>query len=168
MIAVATPGYMPYLIAASVAFAMYRRIRSHFGRQPWRPTRTIVRIVLLSVFLGLLGVLALLKPAENWGIGVGAAVGLVLGIGALRLVQVDVVDGVPGYTPNPWIGGALTALLVGRMAWRFASGGFSHPQPSSPLTFAIAATVLAFYLVQGIGLMRRMKRLPVESGAAIA
>jgi hypothetical protein len=34
MTAIAMPGYVPYLIAASVGFSIYRRIRSHFGRQP--------------------------------------------------------------------------------------------------------------------------------------
>lgn len=159
MIATATPGYVPYLVASGIAFAMYRRVRSHFGRQPWRPTRVVVRLVLLSIVLLLLGAFAALRPADNWPVAAGAAAGAMLGRVALRLVRVEVVGGEPGYTPNPWIGGALTALLVGRMAWRFASGGFGQPQSSSPLTLAIAATVLTFYLVQGLGLMRRMKQL---------
>ncbi|MGY3265259.1 hypothetical protein [Lysobacter sp. HA35] len=155
----AMPGYVPYLIAATVGFSIYRRIRSHFGRQPWRPKRTIARVVLLSIFLAALALLAAFRPAEDWGIAVGAAVGGVLGVVALRLMRIDMQGGQPGYTPNPWIGAALSGLLVGRMAWRFASGGFTTPQTSSPLTLAIAATVLTFYVVQGIGLMQRMKRV---------
>lgn len=159
MIAAATPGYAPYLIAAAIAFAMYRRIRTHFGRQAWRPARVLTRLVLLSLFLAVLAAVVVMKPAEDWGIGVGALAGAALGLLSLRLVRVDVVGGEPGYTPNPWIGALLTGLLVGRIAWRFASGGFAQPPSSGPLTLAIAATVLTFYLVQGIGLMRRMKAL---------
>jgi hypothetical protein len=165
MTAIAMPGYVPYLIAASVGFSIYRRIRSHFGRQPWRPKRTIGRVVLLSVLLGLLAVLLALRPAENWGIAAGAAIGSGLGLLALRLMRIDVSESGPGYTPNPWIGAALTGLLVGRMAWRIAAGGFTAPQSSSPLTLAIAATVLSFYVVQGLGLMHRMKRLPTAAAS---
>ena len=159
MIAHAAPGYAPYLMSAGIAFAMYRRIRSHFGRQPWRPTRTIVRVVLLSLLLAGLSAFAVLDPARNWGVFAGAAAGVALGLLSLHLMRVHVDGNVPGYTPNPWIGGALSALLIGRIAWRFASGGFTVPQSSSPLTLAIGATVLAFYLVQGAGLLLRMRRL---------
>lgn len=159
MTAVAMPGYAPYLITAGVAFALYRRVRSHFGRQPWRPALVIARIVMMGLFLAMLATMLAFRPIQYWGIGVGALAGAALAVLALRLVRVDVVDGRAGYTPNPWIGGALTALLLGRLAWRFAAGGFASPQASSPLTFSIAATVIAFYLVQGLGLMRRMKRV---------
>ncbi|GAB1596410.1 hypothetical protein [Lysobacter claricitrinus] len=168
MTATAMPGYVPYLIAATVGFSIYRRIRSHFGRQPWRPKRTIARVVLLSVFLALLALLAVFRPGENWGIAAGAVVGAGLGLLALRLMRIDMQGGQPGYTPNPWIGAALTGLLIGRMAWRFASGGFVTPQSSSPLTLAIAATVLTFYVVQGLGLMQRMKRLAATPGTVAA
>ena len=168
MTATAMPGYVPYLIAATVGFSIYRRIRSHFGRQPWRPKRTIARVVVLSLFLTMLALAAVLKPVENWGIGVGALIGVALGVVALRLMRFDTIGGQPGYTPNPWIGAALTGLLVGRMAWRFVSGGFTTPQSSSPLTLAIAAAVLTFYVVQGVGLMQRMKRLTATQGAVVA
>ena len=158
MIATATPAYVPYLVAAGVAFSLYRRTRSQFGRQPWRPTRTRARVVVLSMILAMLAVVGALHPLQNWGMAIGAIVGAALGIAALRLVRIDAADGQPGYTPNPWIGATLTALLVGRIAWRFATGGFTSSQPAGPLTFAIASTVIAFYLVQGIGLLRRMKR----------
>jgi hypothetical protein len=166
MTATAMPGYVPYLIAASVGFSIYRRIRSHFGRQPWRPKRTVARVAVLSVFLALLAVLLVMRPMDNWGIAAGAVAGVGLGVLALRLVRIDMADGQPGYTPNPWIGAALTGLLVGRMAWRLAAGGLTAPQSSSPLTLAIAATVLSFYVVQGVGLMQRMKRLQAASVTA--
>lgn len=168
MTATAMPGYVPYLIAASVGFSIYRRIRSNFGRQPWRPKRTMVRVVLLTLFLVPLAMLGAMHPAEDWGIGVGAALGVGLGLLALRLMRVDAVGGQPGYTPNPWIGAALTGLLVGRMAWRFVSGGFTTPQSSSPLTLAIAATVLTFYVVQGVGLLQRMKRIAATTDPVVA
>jgi hypothetical protein len=120
------------------------------------------------VLLALLALLLAMRPAENWGIAAGAAIGGGFGLLALRLTRIDVTESGPGYTPNPWIGAALTGLLLGRMAWRIAAGGFTAPQSSSPLTLAIAATVLSFYVVQGLGLMHRMKRLPMPAGSRAA
>ena len=146
--------------------AMYRRIRSHFGRQPWRPARTIIRVVLLTLVLAMLALAAIFQPMQAWAVGAGALAGVVLGTSSLRLVRVDVIDGQRGYTPNPWIGAALTAVLAGRLAFRFASGDVMQPQSSGPLTLAIAATVVSFYLVQSVGLLRRMRHLPLTDQPA--
>ncbi|GAB6195246.1 hypothetical protein [Lysobacter xanthus] len=157
MVVTALPGYMPYLASAGIAFAVYRRVRSHFGRQPWRPKRTMVRSALLAIAFVALAVLGVLKPSQNWTIAVGMAAGAVLAFVSLRLMKIDVRDGQAGYTPNPWIGAALTGLLVGRLAWRFTSGSFAGVPAASPLTLAIGATVVTFYLAQGIGLLVRMR-----------
>ncbi|HEY4560459.1 MAG TPA: hypothetical protein VIG54_06945 [Lysobacter sp.] len=161
MTAAAMPGYTPYLVAAAIAFAMYRRIRGNFGRQPWRPKRTIARVALLSAVLGMLALAAGFAPARAWGVGPGALVGLALGLLSLRLLRIEVIDGQRGYTPNPWIGLALTAVLLGRLASRYAAGDVAHPQALGPLTMAIAAALVSCYLVQGIGLLLRMRRLPM-------
>ena len=159
MTAVPMPGYAPYLIIAGVAFAIYRRVRSHFGWQRWQPGLVMARVVMMALFLAMLLAMLAFRPQQYWGIAVGTVAGALLAMVALRLLRVDVVDGRAGYVPNPWIGGALTALLLGRLAWRFAGGGYANPQATGPLTLSIAAMVIAFYLVQGLGLIRRMKRV---------
>lgn len=73
-------------------------------------------------------------------------------------------NGLRFYTPNPWIGGVLSLLLVGRLAWRMGSGVFTggtvqFGQNASPLTLAIAATLVGYYLFNGIGLALRMRAL---------
>ena len=68
---------------------------------------------------------------------------------------------------NPWIGGALSLLLVGRLLWRMghvdmatmASGSAGFGQQASPLTLGIAATLVTFYVVNSIGLFVQMGRL---------
>jgi len=66
------------------------------------------------------------------------------------------------YTPNPWIGGALSLLLVARLAWRWQQGarafGPAAAAQPSVLTLAFAATLVAYYLVNGGGLAWRMRR----------
>ena len=153
----------PVLLTAAIGFAYYRRIRRQFGRQPYQPTRTLLRAgVLALVLLGLLLAAAALPVAGvGRAIGAGLAAGAALGVLALRHTRIDAADGARWYTPNPWIGGALSLLLVGRLAWRFGHGPFAAGAPAaqnaSPLTLGIAATLVAYYLVNGFGLMWRMR-----------
>ncbi len=170
MPAPALAPFMPWLATAGFGWLYYRRIRRQFGRQPYRPTRTAWRIGLLSlVGCGLLvaGFAAhRLAPA----IGTGAIAGAVLGWLASRHTQVAVVDGVRGYTPNPWIGGLISLLLVARLAWRWQAGAFAvgaqqAGSQASPLTMGMLAALVAYYLVTGISLVRRMRALPAHPDA---
>ena len=164
MAAPALPALMPYLATAGIGWMYYRRIRRSFGRQVWQPKRTAFRTGLLAlVGVGLIFA-AVFLPHVGWGIAAGAAGGAVLGGFALRHTHAEIVDGRGHYTPNPWIGGALSLLLLGRLAWRwsqgaFAGGGMQTAQQASPLTMAFAAALIAYFLVNNIGLMLRMRAL---------
>jgi hypothetical protein len=83
---------------------------------------------------------------------------------ALRHTHAEWVDGRGWYTPNPWIGAALSVLLVARLAWRWEQGAFSGGsqqtmQQASPLTLAIFAALIAYGLIYSAGLLLRMRRL---------
>lgn len=161
----------PVFATAGIGWLYYRRIRRSFGRQPWRPKATIFRLVLLT--LAALGITsaAVFVPHTALGIVIGAVIGAALGLLALRHTHVAWTNGRRTYHPNPYIGGLLSVLLVGRLAWRMASGGFASvagssgsAQNASPLTLGIAATLVAYSLVNGIGLVVRMRALPVDPG----
>lgn len=153
----------PYLATAGIGWLYYRRIRRSFGRQAWQPKRTVARLVLVSLASLALVCAAVFLPHAGIGIGVGALAGAVLGVFALRHTDAQVIDGRRYYTPNPWIGGGLTLLLLGRLAWRWGQGAFAggpvQAGQASPLTLAIAATLISYSLVNGIGLLLRMRRL---------
>lgn len=160
--------YAPYLATAAIGWAYYRRIRRSFGRQRWQPVRTTIRLALVSVALVGLIVAAAFLPHVVPGIAIGAAAGVVLGGFALRHTHAEWRDGQGWYTPNPWIGGALTLLLLGRLAWRYANGAFSGAaaqtaQQASPLTLGIAAALVSYSLVNGAGLLLRMRRLSMQA-----
>lgn len=165
----ALPALTPYLATAGIGWLYYRRIRRSFGRQSWQPRRTIARLVLVSVVALALVSAAVLLPHVGLGIGVGAAAGAALGMLALRHTHAQVIDGKRYYTPNPWIGGGLSLLLLGRLGWRWMHGGYSGgfaqtSQQASPLTMGIAATLIAYSLIYSIGLLVRMRQLePVQS-----
>ena len=164
MSAAALPALAPYLAIAGIGWLYYRLIRRSFGRQPWQPRRTIARLLLVSVAALALASAAVFLPHVGLGIGVGAAVGAALGMLALKYTHAQVIDGQCYYTPNSWIGGGLTLLLLGRLAWRwsqgtFAGGSAQAAQQASPLTLGIAATLIAYSLVYSIGLLLRMRQL---------
>ena len=159
-----SPALTPVLFSGLLGWVYYRRIRGSFGRQPWRPVRVGFRMALLMVALAGLAMAARFIPHVALAVTGGLAIGALLAWFALRHTRVELTDGARWFTPNPWIGGALSLLLVGRLAWRMGSGVFGGgsaqmAQNASPLTLGIAATLVAYYLVNGIGLVVRMRAL---------
>ncbi len=162
----------PWLMTAGIGLLYYRRIRRQFGRQPYRPKRAALRIAFLGLVACGVAVAAVALPHIAIAVACGSLAGAALGWLAQRHMHVEWHDGRRTYTPNPWIGGALSLMLVARLAWRWHEGGFAFgtaagSQQASPLTFAVLATLLAYYLVSGIGLMLRMRALPAASGNSI-
>ncbi|MNV04250.1 hypothetical protein D3C71_945410 [compost metagenome] len=160
------PVYLPWLMTAGFGWLYYRRIRRHFGWQPWRPVRNVVRIVLLSVLGLLLAWGAMYMRHAAPGMMVGALAGIALGLFGLKHTRIGMRDGRPGYTPNAWIGGVLSVVLVGRLAWRWYSGAFSQGMMAggsnvSPLTMGLVAALLGYGLVQAVGLSLRLRRAAV-------
>ena len=122
----------------------------------------MVRIALLSLVLVSLVLAGIFVPHAGWAVTAGLAIGFGLGFYGVSLTSVELVDGNRSYLPNPWIGAALSVLLIGRLAWRFLHGGFMQPQAStgaSPLTLAFAAALIGYYLIHSIVLVLRMQRL---------
>jgi hypothetical protein len=153
----------PYLTGAGLAWLYYRRLGRHFGYQPWQPRRTGVRIALMVLVAGLLGWLMVVAPQIAPGMLGGALAGVALGWFALRHTAIERRAGQWGYVPNPWIGGGLAVVLLARLAWRWSQGAFAggaqqSATQASPLTMAIAATLVAYSLTQAIGLTLLMRR----------
>jgi hypothetical protein len=158
------PTLTPYLATAGIGWLYYRRIRRSFGRQPWQPKRTVARLVLVSLVAAALVCAAVFLPHVGAGIALGAVAGAALGVFALKFTHAQTIDGKRYYTPNPWIGGGLSLLLLGRLAWRWSQGALSGGsaqigQQASPLTLGIAATLIAYSLVYSVGLLLRMRAL---------
>lgn len=154
----------PLVFTGLLGWVYYRRIRSSFGRQPWRQTLVAIRMVILTIALFALALAAVYVPGASLTVVGGLAVGALLGALGLRHTQVELAEGKRWYTPNPWIGGALSLLLVGRLAYRMGSGVFGSglaqaSQNASPLTLGIAATLVAYYALNGAGLWWRMREL---------
>lgn len=156
----------PYWMPALSMWLVYRRIRRNFGVQPWRPLRSGIRLGILSLVACLLIVLAAVQPQLTMAMAIGAALGVGVGLLALKHTHVALREGLRVYTPNPWIGGALTALLVGRLAWRWTHEGVAAAQTPSALTLGMAAVLIVYSLVYLVGLMVQMRRLAPASSSS--
>lgn len=159
--------YVLAAIAALVLFALYRRFRRMFGRQPLQPSRLKVRVVVMAIVVGLFAVRALHSPnVAAAGLG-GFAVGALLAYVGLRLTRFEVMPAGIFYTPSGYIGIVLAALLASRLAYRFAvlypsmraaqaqSGDPFAAYQSSPLTIGLFGIVIGYYMAYFVGLIIR-------------
>ncbi|UXA55092.1 hypothetical protein M0D46_08635 [Xanthomonas prunicola] len=167
MPAAAIAPLTPYLSMAGIGYLYYRRIRRSFGRQPWKPGATGVRMTALLILAVALGLAVYGLPQVRLGIAAGTLVGLGLGALSLRYTHAEWVDGQGWYTPNPWIGGGLMLVLLGRLAWRWADGAFNAGaaaagSQASPLTLGIAAALVLYSLVHLGGLWWRLRQLRLQ------
>ena len=171
----------PYVFAAMAAlilFALYRRFRKLFGRQLLQPSRLKVRIGILSLLMLLLVARSMhstnLAAAGLAGFAAGAA----LAYAGLRLTRFDAAPGGIFYTPNGYIGAALSIILISRLAYRFQvlfpSMQAAHAESGdpfaafqrSPLTLALFGIVIGYYLAYCAGLLIRgdaLRKQPVQA-----
>jgi hypothetical protein len=148
----------PILFSGLMVWGIYRRVRRNIGRQPLRPRRIMISIIILSVISVLIFSLSLQLPKLVFGMGGGLLLGALLGFVGLRLTKFETTEAGHFYTPNTHIGIALSMLFVGRMAYRFwaicdvtvAPNG--PPAFQSPLTLFIFGLIAGYYLVYYIGL----------------
>jgi hypothetical protein len=170
------PPVTGFLIVALLLFAVYRRIRRNVGRQPLRPTRLLVRLMLLGVAgVGLLSS-GLHDDALVVSSALGIAVGITLAIYALRHTRIETADDNLFYIGHPLIGLGISVLLVGRVVYRMGliypairQSGMPHSEGlggpgalaqslSNPATIGIAGLTIAYYLVYYAGLVAKGRK----------
>lgn len=147
-----------FVVGGFMAWGFYRRMRRSIGRQKLRPTRAIIRLVLLCIASFVIIALGLQFPRVLAGFGGGILGGALLGFLGLRLTRFETTEEGHFYTPDTRIGVAISLLLAGRLIYRIyvlsdtnlASG--HPPAMQSPLTFFILGLTFGYYLVYYIGL----------------
>lgn len=171
-----------------LALVVWRRVRSSFGRQRIRRKRMLARIAILVVVGGVLSLGGLHNPALAEGLLGGVLIGAVLGLLALRLTRFE-SDPRQGdcYVPDPWIGAALAALLLGRLAWRLmvlwpsmqvagagtaansaAVTGQHTGYASSPLTMLVIGLLVGYYIAYYSAVLIRHRRLRQAQSRRVA
>jgi hypothetical protein len=166
----------PMLVAAFVAWAIYRRVRRNIGRQRVQPMRMRTRIVLL----GIVGALALAFSARNLELFAAMAAGIAGGVALAwrgqRHTKFETTEQGSFYTPHTYIGLFVSALLLGRIAYRFmivypaahaASQVGANPfaaYQKSPLTLAIFGVVVGYYIAYYAGVLMRSAKPSAQTG----
>jgi len=161
----------PILIVALVALAMYRRVRRTIGRQRVSPARMQWRIGMLGL-VGALFLLMSLRDMNLFGAMIaGLAGGAALAWFGLRHTKFETTPEGNFYTPHTYIGLVVSALLLGRIAYRFlavypamhaAAQTDANPFAAyqrSPLTLAILGVLVGYYVAYYIGVLSKSRSL---------
>jgi hypothetical protein len=158
----APTNVVPLLFLGLIVWRVYRRIRRSVGRQPVRRGRLITAIVIYSVVSVLLAVGSIGHPKVLAGLGGGLLVGVPVGLVALRLTRFETAPDGRFYTPHPYIGISIAAVLVIRVFYRF-SIFFADPSQlrnppqmaQSALTYSLFGLLAGYYITFYAGVLIR-------------
>ncbi|MGH7439934.1 MAG: DUF1453 domain-containing protein [Polyangiaceae bacterium] len=165
------PSWLPTLIFVPlIGFGLYRRFTRTFGRQLVAPRRMVARMVLLTVVCALLVVTSAASPRNLVAPGAGVALGIVLAGVGLAHTKFEVTNAGRFYVPNGWIGIAITALFLGRLAGRIftASERLAAVQAGaspfaglqrSPLTLGLFCLLAGYYVSYYAGVLKKAAKL---------
>lgn len=151
---------LPILFGCVFAWSIYRRIRRNIGRQPLKPRRAIVSLVVLTLISGWIFSLAANDINMLLGFGGGLLLGAALGVVGLRLTKFETTNEGHFYTPNTHIGIALSVLFIGRLAYKYITAGSLMAAPSnqpvpfqSPLTLFILGLTVGYFIIYRVGIL---------------
>jgi hypothetical protein len=168
-----------YLLAALIVFAIYRRLRRSFGRQPLRPGRMLLRIVLLSLVGIALAPAALRSGAFAAAAASGLAAGLLLAFWGASQARFEQIGTERFYLPHTYTGIAVSLLFMGRVVFRLlqaygfmhgagradlargaAGYGYGYGYISSPLTLGLFYVLVGYWVAYLTWILWKCQHLP--------
>jgi hypothetical protein len=165
----------PLLLSVFVAWAVYRRVRRNFGRQPVNTRRLQFRIGLLTVVATLVLFSSVRDMALIGALLAGFACGAALGYFGLQHTKFEATAQGRFYTPHTYIGLFVTALFLSRIVFRFLAvylDPHAAAQPNqnlfdayhkSSLTWAILGVLIGYYVLFYSGILRRSRGLALPA-----
>jgi hypothetical protein len=162
-----------------VAWRVYSRFRRMIGRQRLSRVRPWITLAIFSIVLVLLAYAARAHVERLEWMAAGFTAGGLLAAYGLRLTRFEPTPQGLFYTPNAYLGIALSLLFFGRLVYRvtevYAISTAASPTPpafaSSPLTLATFGLIAGYYVTYAVGLMlwrnrelrAQPQRVPLES-----
>lgn len=141
---------LPALLLPVIAWRLYSRLRRTIGRQAWKSRRLTIAVVFFTLITCLIAAGAARSPNSLYALGGGLLVGIPLAVVGLRLTQFEVSSEGIFYTPNTAIGLGVTALLLGRLAYRFmVLFGAPVADQAAPTAFQSPLTLFVFGVTAG-------------------
>jgi hypothetical protein len=166
--AAAPANNVPIILIALVGWRLVSRIRRSVGRQvvtAWRMALRVGIYVLLTLCLTG-GLLVVGGSLPVFGALFGGLVGgALLGLFGLHLTTFEATPAGSFYTPNPYMGTAVSILLVARIAYRYialsnAATVLPPSQPQfvfSPLTMLLYGILAGYYIAYFLGVFLRTR-----------
>jgi hypothetical protein len=157
-----TPSIVLLALIPLIVWRLYSRIRRMVGRQRLSRIRPWVSVFLFPVLVLLLALLSRHHPVALGTLCGGLAAGALLAVYGLRLTRFERTPQGLFYTPNAYLGVALSLLLVGRVLYRLVqvysgdalTAAASSDFVRSPATLAIFGTLAGYYVAYAAGLLR--------------
>lgn len=144
-----------------VAWRIYIRFRRMIGRQRLSRVRPWITLAIFSIVLVLLTYAARAHVDRLGWMAAGFAAGGLLAAYGLRLTRFEPTSEGLFYTPNAYLGIALSLLFFGRLLYRVAEvytiTRSASPTPpafaSSSFTLAVFGLIAGYYMTYAVGLM---------------
>jgi hypothetical protein len=157
-----TPTIVLLALTPLVVWRIYARVRRMVGRQRLSRVRPWVPVVLFPVLVLLLAFASRQHPLALASLAGGLLAGSLLALYGLRLTRFEPTAQGLFYTPNAYLGSALSLLLVGRILYRLveiyadglAAADIHSDFARSPATLAIFGTLAGYYVAYAVGLLR--------------
>jgi hypothetical protein len=157
-----TPSTLAFLaLLPLVAWRIYIRFRRMVGRQRLSRVRPWITLTIFSIVLVLLAYAARAHAERLGWMAAGLTAGGLLAAYGLRLTRFEPTPEGLFYTPNAYLGIALSLLFFGRILYRVAEvytiSTAASPTPpafaSSSLTLSTFGLIAGYYVTYAIGLM---------------
>jgi hypothetical protein len=145
-----------------LAWRVYSRFRRAVGRQRLSAARPWITLSIFSLVVVLLVYLVRAHTdVLGWMAG-GLAAGTLLGVYGLRATRFEPLEEGLFFTPNAYLGIALSLLFFGRMLYRvfevYSSQSSGAPVPPDfarhPFTLAVFGLLAGYYVTYAVGLLR--------------
>jgi hypothetical protein len=155
----------PVVVAALTPFVLWRlysRVRRLTTRQRSRTWRHRTTLVFFPLLIALMVFVSLGSPVALAALAAGIALGVPVGMLALKKTTFERTGDEFWFTPHALIGFGVAMLFIGRMAFRawefYLQGSFvQHDFVRSPLTLLIFGILSGYYMTYAAGLLRWRK-----------
>jgi hypothetical protein len=152
-----------------LVWRVYARFRRMMGRQRLSPARPWITLGVFSALTAVLAFAAHAHIERLWWMAAGWPAGALLAVYGLRLTRFEPTPQGLFYTPNAYLGIALSLVFLGRVLYRmfevFALDAMASPKTASftgsPLTLAIFGLLAGYYMTYALGLIRWRRRAQI-------
>ena len=156
---------VPALVIPFIAWRVYSRVRRNVGRQHFHPGRLKASIVIFSIITLLFAALTIGHLSVLGALAGGLALSVPIALYGLKLTKFEDAPDGKYYTPNTALGIGISALFIGRLAYRFLTLATATdlqaapPQPfQSPLTFFLFGLSAGYFIAYQTGVLIRSHR----------